>query len=137
MNNLNDDKKAKSFSSEHLSFKDNDGFDSDVNDYDSDCSLGSVNSLYLSLKDNSKRKRFDGPSEMIKNQFSDEFSDLIKINRTPLRNNNLSTGIEHTEKIMISDNIKDKNKKKEIDIFTFYGKQVIKIKMCTLIILLR
>lgn len=123
---INVDKKANNSSSEHFSLDDSIGFESDVDDYDSDCSLGSMNFLYLSLTNKSKRQHFNKTNTIIKKQFSDETNDLIQINKTPLRNNNLATEIKYAKKIMISDHTKDERRKKKMDTSMFYGKQVIK-----------
>lgn len=92
--------------------------ESENNDYDSDCSLGSMNSLYLNLK---KIPKCNNESE--------------RVNQKYFYNNNLSKASLSSEKIDLKiyvskekrfyDKIKDNNLAKKLNTSRFYGQRVI------------
>lgn len=115
------DKHANSLNTaENISKDDDVGQESDEFDYDSDCSLGSMNSLYLSLK--------EGPNHLYLNESNE-------INMVQLKNENSILNEVHKiseYKIVLKNQILEKQKGCKIDIKSekklnttiFYGKKV-------------
>jgi len=88
-------------------------------EYDSDCSLGSLNSLYLRLKDNSKILDYSTK------QLQPVLCKLSKTNSSP--GNNKVTKTTNSEKIMAYDKIEDTKPIMKLSTTLFYGKQVMSI----------
>jgi len=88
-------------------------------EYDSDCSLGSLNSLYLRLKDNSKNLNYSTK------QLQPAICKLNKINSSP--GNNKVTKTKTSEKIMAYDKTENTKPIMKLNTTLFYGKQVMSI----------
>jgi len=117
---LRDDKDANiKHLNDNKSQNDNICFKSD--EYDSDCSLGSLNSLYLRLKDNSKI--LDYSTKQLQ-------PDICKLSKTnSYFGNDKVTKTKTTEKIMAYDKIEDTKPIMKLNPTLFYGKQVMSLHL--------
>lgn len=106
---LNDNK----FQNDNICFK--------SDEYDSDCSLGSLNSLYLRLKDNSKILDYS------MKQLQPDICKLSKTNSSP--GNNKVTKTKTTEKITAYDKTEDTKPIMKLNTTLFYGKQVMSMHL--------
>lgn len=107
LSTLGDDKEDNySHSNKNVSYDNN---ESDEYDYDSDCSLGSLNSVYFNIKNNFKFKR------QLLNQNSN-------LNKTSRISRNIVTKTQVTRKNKFK--IKNVNSIKKLSTISFYGKPV-------------
>lgn len=101
---------------EHLFSSEDDFTESDECDYDSDCSLGSMNSLYLNLKKNCKFLHSNETNKAKEEQLKKETNHMNK--SVKVQKMNKLTTIRILEKENICDKFKNLNTA------CFYGKQV-------------
>lgn len=92
-------------------------FDSDEDEYDSDCSLDSLESLYLRLKESPKRMR-------VTNKNMVQSNDNINYPSKTYHKKNIVIKTQTTEKQNVSDKNKNVNSIKKLNAISFYGKQV-------------
>lgn len=103
----------------------NDNICLESEEYDSDCSLGSLNSLYLRSKDNSKIFNFNKTDRVITKQLQPAICKLSKTDSSP--GNNKVLKIKTSEKTMTYDKTEDTKPIMKLNTTLFYGKQVMSI----------
>lgn len=108
---------------ESLSKDDNDLLESDEYDYDSDCSLGSMNSLYLCLKDD---RTFQNSKGNIK-QLQQRNTDFNKTDH--ISTNTMITRTRISKVGQFNDDIKDVKLVEKFYTISFYGKKVSRFSM--------
>eukprot|EP00102_Acyrthosiphon_pisum_P021250 XP_016658460.1 PREDICTED: uncharacterized protein LOC107883284 [Acyrthosiphon pisum] len=101
----------------------NDNICLESDEYDSDCSLGSLNSLYLRLKDNSKILDYS------RKQLQPAICKLSKTNSSP--GNNKVTKTKTSEKIIAYDKTEDTKPIMKLNTTLFYGKQKLTSQLFT------
>jgi len=94
----------------------------DSDEYDSDCSLGSLNSLYLGLKNKSKILNLYTTDRVSTKQLQLAICKLSNADSSP--GNNKVTKTKTSEKIMAYDKTKDTKPIMKLNTTLFYGKQV-------------
>lgn len=107
--------------SDEILSQDKDGFESDESAYDSDCSLGSMNSLYLVLNDSYKLSNLHETNSANEKCVLHEIEDTSKIVKISESKTISSPRISEKRRL------KDKNDKKpakKITTIRFYGNQV-------------
>jgi len=97
----------------------NDNIYLESEEYDSDCSLGSLNSLYLRLKDNSKILDYSAK------QLQPAICRLSKTNSSP--GNNKVTKTKTSEKVITYNKTEDTKPIMKLNTTLFYGKQVMSV----------
>jgi len=114
---------SSSYSNENVSWNDRVYLESDEDDYNSDCSLGSLNSLYLSLKDGYELTNLNNTNgEANKTQLRGQNSDTSRIDETP--ENNIVARIHIPINGKFHNAIKDGKPPTKLKAIYFYGKQV-------------
>lgn len=103
----------------------NDNIYVESDEYDSDCSLGSFNSLYLRLKDNSKTLNLNETDRVNSKQSN---STICKWSKTDSSTrNNIVNKTNTVENIMTVDKTQDSKPITKLNTSLFYGQQVIDI----------
>lgn len=96
-------------------------FESNESAYNSDCSLGSMNSLFMVLKDNYRLTNLHVTNRANKECLQHETKDTSKINKTSGNKINPRTRIPENKKCKVKIN---KKPTKKITTICFYGQQV-------------
>jgi len=103
----------------------NDNICHESDEYDSDCSLGSLNSLYLRLKNNSKIIDLNITDRVGKKQLQSTICKLSTNSTDSFPENNNAE--ETNKQIMAYDKIENTKPIKKLNTTLFYGKQVMSI----------